>query len=59
MGETLLSLILLGAILAASAVITHWFAHAMYNRCGACGTLNARRRAQCRVCGQPLEHAGR
>jgi uncharacterized OB-fold protein len=59
MGETLLSLILLGAILAASAVITHWFTRALYNRCGACGTLNARRRAQCRACGQPLEHAHR
>ena len=54
MRDTLLSLLVLVGILTASAVITNWFARKMYNRCGACGTLNARRRAQCRTCGAGL-----
>ena len=37
-------------ILGASAFITHWFANNMYIRCAACGTLNARRRTECRSC---------
>ncbi|HEX7998066.1 MAG TPA: hypothetical protein VF528_06720 [Pyrinomonadaceae bacterium] len=37
-------------ILGASWLITNGFARAMYIRCAACGTLNARRRAQCRSC---------
>jgi hypothetical protein len=52
--DTLLSLLVLVAILLASALVTNWFARAMYKRCAACGTLNAKRRAQCRSCGQPF-----
>jgi len=48
--DTLLSILVLVAILAASAVITNWFARTMYRRCSACGTLNAKRRTQCRSC---------
>ena len=51
MKDTLLSLLVLVGILAASAVITNWFARKMYRRCAACGTLNAKRRTQCRSCG--------
>ncbi len=55
MKDTLLSILVLVAILAASALITNWFARTMYNRCAACGTLNARRRAHCRSCGKQIE----
>jgi ribosomal protein S27E len=33
----------------------HFFARAMYVRCFACGTLNARRRVVCRQCGDQLK----
>ncbi|MCA1616475.1 MAG: hypothetical protein LC800_20750 [Acidobacteria bacterium] len=55
MRDTLLSLGVLVAILAASAFVTSWFARTMYNRCPACGTLNARRRAECRACGREIK----
>ena len=55
MRDTLLSVAVLVAILALSALVTNWFARTMYNRCRACGTLNARRRAECRACKQVLE----
>jgi hypothetical protein len=41
-------------ILLASALITNWFARTMYNRCAACGTLNAKRRTHCRGCQKEL-----
>ena len=50
MKDTLLSLLVLAIILFVSAVITNWFARTMYKRCTACGTLNAKRRTQCRSC---------
>jgi uncharacterized OB-fold protein len=53
--DTLVSLAVLAAILAVSALITSWFARTMYNRCARCGTLNARRRPACRSCGNPLK----
>jgi hypothetical protein len=52
--DTLLSLLVLAGILGLSAVITNWFARTMYNRCAACGTLNARRRTHCRSCGTEI-----
>ncbi|HEV2799213.1 MAG TPA: hypothetical protein VGW12_01885 [Pyrinomonadaceae bacterium] len=55
MKDTLLSIAVLAAILIASALITNWFARTMYNRCPACATLNARRRAACRSCGHALK----
>jgi hypothetical protein len=48
--DTLLSVAVLLVILVASALITNWFAAAMYIRCAGCGTLNAKRRVQCRTC---------
>ena len=54
MSDTLLSIAVLIGILLASALITSWFARTMYNRCAGCGTLNAKRRAQCRACGREL-----
>ena len=54
MKDTLLSILVLVVILAASAVITNWFARTMYNRCAACGTLNAKRRTHCRSCGKEI-----
>jgi rRNA maturation endonuclease Nob1 len=53
--DTLLSVAVLVAILGASALITNWFARTMYNRCRACGTLNAKRRHECRACGRALK----
>jgi hypothetical protein len=53
--DTLLSLAVLAGILILSALVTNLFARAMYNRCAACHTLNARRRSQCRSCGAPLK----
>ncbi len=50
MRDTLLSLLVLVAILAVSALVTNWFARAMYKHCAGCGTLNAKRRAHCRSC---------
>lgn len=55
MKETLLNLLVLVGILLASAVVTNWFARTMYRRCAACGTLNARRRTNCRACQQQLK----
>ena len=54
MRDTLLSILVLVVILVVSAVITNWFARTMYNRCAACGTLNARRRTHCRSCGNEI-----
>jgi len=48
--ETLLNILVLVAILGVSAFVTSWFARTMYRRCVQCGTLNARRRTQCRFC---------
>ena len=52
--ELLLNLLVLVGILGLSALITGWFARTMYIRCLACGTLNARRRTQCRSCQKEL-----
>ena len=54
MKDTLLSLLVVAAILLASALVTNWFARAMYKRCAACGTLNAKRRSHCRACRHEL-----
>lgn len=54
MHSTLVSIALVVAILGGSAIITHLFARAMYLTCARCGTLNARRRVQCRSCGWEL-----
>ncbi|MDQ2974799.1 MAG: hypothetical protein M3R69_05220 [Acidobacteriota bacterium] len=54
MKELLLNLVVLVGILGLSAIITTWFARAMYIRCLACGTLNAKRRSQCRSCQEEL-----
>ena len=48
--DVLLNVIVLILILGVSALITQLFARAMYVRCGDCGTLNARRRTNCRTC---------
>jgi hypothetical protein len=55
--ELLLNVLVLVAILGLSAIITGWFARTMYIRCLGCGTLNARRRSQCRSCEQDLFRA--
>jgi hypothetical protein len=52
--DTLLSVVVFVGILVLSALITNWFARAMYQRCAGCGTLNAKRRAHCRACNDEL-----
>jgi len=52
--ELLLNLVVLIGILGSSAIITAWFARTMYIRCVDCGTINARRRTQCRSCQKEL-----
>jgi len=52
--EFLLNALVLILILGVSAFITNWFARTMYIRCSACGTLNARRRNECRSCNTQL-----
>ena len=50
MRDFLLNAAVLVLILGVSAFITSWFTRTMYIRCSACGTLNARRRSECRSC---------
>jgi hypothetical protein len=54
LGDTLLTIAVLGGILILSAVFTNWFTRKMYYRCKECGILNAKRRTHCRECGQEL-----
>ncbi len=54
MWETFLSVLVVVAILGSAAVVTQLFARATYDQCPSCRTLNAKRRDQCRNCGQPL-----
>ena len=55
MTDALLNVLVFVAILAASFLVTNWFARTMYNRCRSCGTLNARRRLECRACNEVLK----
>ncbi len=48
--ESIFSVILMAGILIASWFITSQFARWMYRRCQRCGTLNAKRRLECRNC---------
>ena len=54
MGETLLNAVVAVGILGGSLVLTNLFVRKMYYRCRKCGTLNAKRRSQCRMCGENL-----
>ncbi|MFQ5658497.1 MAG: hypothetical protein ACE5G5_13220 [Candidatus Methylomirabilales bacterium] len=53
MRNTILNILVGGGILILGAILTQLFARAMYRQCRSCGTLNARRRTQCRRCGTP------
>ena len=54
MGETLLNAAVAVGILGGSFVLTQLFVKKMYFRCRKCATLNAKRRSQCRMCGEEL-----
>jgi hypothetical protein len=53
-GDTILSIVVLGGILVGSAILTNLFVSRMYFKCSSCATLNAKRRANCRNCGNRL-----
>lgn len=55
MSMSIQSIAVVVAILGGSAVFTEVCARTMYNRCAECGSLNAKRRAECRICGTPIE----
>ena len=54
LGDTLLTILVLGGILVFSAVLTNLFTRKMYYKCTECKNLNAKRRTRCRVCGNAL-----
>jgi hypothetical protein len=54
LGDTLLTIAVLGGILVISALFTNLFTHKMYYRCAECRNLNAKRRTHCRICGNAL-----
>ncbi|MGH9786140.1 MAG: hypothetical protein ACRD88_18370 [Terriglobia bacterium] len=54
MSETFLNAAVAVGILGASFLLTELFVRKMYYRCRQCGTLNAKRRSQCRGCGEAL-----
>jgi hypothetical protein len=54
MKDIALNVLVVVVILGLSAIITNVFARAMYIRCNSCGTLNARRRSECRNCQKTL-----
>lgn len=54
MGETLLNAAVAVGILGLALLLTEVFTRQMYYRCRQCGALNAKRRSQCRSCGEAL-----
>ena len=54
LGDTLLTIAVLGGILVLSGLITRAFTRKMYYRCLQCANLNAKRRTHCRICGTLL-----
>ena len=53
MSDFLINAALLIAILGTAFFLTNWYARA-YITCRGCGTMNARRRTECRKCGKAL-----
>jgi rRNA maturation endonuclease Nob1 len=54
MTDTLLTIAVVVAVLVLPLIITNLFVRKMYYRCSACRSLNAKRRTNCRVCGDDL-----
>ena len=52
--DALITIAVVGAVLLLPLLITNLFVRKMYYRCGSCGSLNAKRRINCRVCGEQL-----
>jgi hypothetical protein len=59
LADTLLTIAVLGGILLLSAIVTGLFTKWMYYTCAQCRALNAKRRTNCRVCGNPLATANK
>jgi rRNA maturation endonuclease Nob1 len=54
MTDALLTIAVVVAVLVLPLIITNLFVRKMYYRCSGCGSLNAKRRTNCRVCGGDL-----
>jgi rRNA maturation endonuclease Nob1 len=54
MTDALLTIAVVVAVLVLPLIITNLFVRKMYYRCSGCGSLNAKRRINCRVCGDDL-----
>jgi hypothetical protein len=54
MADFLINAGLLAVILISSALATNLYVKWAYNRCAACGALNAKRRSRCRTCSEPV-----
>jgi hypothetical protein len=52
--DTIVTVLVVGAVLILPFLITNVFVAKMYYKCSECRSLNARRRANCRICGHPL-----
>jgi hypothetical protein len=52
--DFLINIALLVVILGSSALLTNAFTRRMYYKCARCGSLNAKRRTQCRICQAPI-----
>lgn len=52
--DLLLAAGLLILILGSSKLLTDAYVRRAYYQCASCGSLNAKRRTECRVCGEPL-----
>lgn len=54
LGDLLITILVIGGVLIVPFILTNAFTRWMYYKCGACGALNAKRRSECRLCGEEL-----
>jgi len=52
--DTLITIAVVAAVLILPLLVTNLFVRKMYYRCASCRSLNAKRRINCRVCGERL-----
>jgi hypothetical protein len=54
LSDTILTIVVIGGVLIIPLLLTNLFVRKMYYRCAGCGALNAKRRANCRICSHEL-----